>query len=102
MKKTVSCCGVVCSQCEHFPHVCLGCSQIEGKVFWLKYTNEAVCNIYHCCVKEKAFLHCGQCKELPCRFYTDAYDPTKSKDENEMILKKQLQELSLLGKAFFD
>lgn len=93
MDKLMSCCGVICSQCEHFPLFCPGCSNIEGKVFWLTFTRQSICNIYHCCIIEKKFIHCGQCYKLPCTLYAEASDPTKTKVENEMILRKQLQEL---------
>ncbi|WP_313523900.1 DUF3795 domain-containing protein [Anaerotignum sp.] len=86
----ISCCCVDCSQCQYFPKDCQGCSKIQGKAFWLAFTGEKVCNIYQCCITVKNFLHCGQCDELPCAFFTQAHDPTKTKEENQEILAQQL------------
>ncbi|WMI82202.1 DUF3795 domain-containing protein [Anaerotignum sp. MB30-C6] len=100
MGELISCCGVICSLCQYFPKDCRGCSAIQGKAFWLAFTGEKVCNIYQCCVKEKGFHNCGQCKDLPCNFFAQAYDPTKTKKENEEILAQQLAVLTHLNKDF--
>lgn len=93
MEKVISCCGVICSECEYFPEECPGCPEIKGKAFWLQFTGGDICNIYDCCINKKQYQHCGQCPALPCEFYRSANDPTKSEAENQVILKKQLQQL---------
>lgn len=53
MDKVISCCGVVCTECKSFLTDCKGCPEIKGKVFWLEYTGEDICDIYNCCVLMK-------------------------------------------------
>ena len=48
----VSPCGAVCVECSLFPLQCAGCRKIKGKVFWLRYTGDACCRVYDCCVKK--------------------------------------------------
>lgn len=95
MNKIISCCGVVCSECQYYPIDCKGCPPIKGEVFWLEYTNEKVCAIYDCCLNIKKLTHCGKCKELPCDRY-HGFDPTKTPEENESDLIKQLTLLRLM------
>lgn len=95
MDRNISCCGVVCPECEYFGESCDGCNEIKGKVFWLEYTGETVCSIYECCIEQKGLEHCGKCREFPCKRY-DADDPTKSAEENEMARKKQMELLASL------
>ncbi len=92
MDKITSCCGAVCSECEYFPNACKGCPEIKGKVFWLEYTGENICDVYDCCINEKHFAHCGQCADLPCERYS-RQDPTKSPEENAENRRKQLEKL---------
>lgn len=92
MEKVVSCCGVVCSDCKSYPHECKGCNATQGKVYWLEYTGGTICDIYHCCVIENKFEHCGLCNKLPCDFYSLS-DPTKTTEENAEDLKSQLKVL---------
>ena len=89
----MSCCGVICSECEFFPTDCGGCPDIKGKAFWLQFTEEDICGIYDCCIQQKGFKHCGHCSELPCNLFLESKDPTKTKAENEGILAKQIQQL---------
>ena len=96
-KTVLSCCGVVCSKCDYYPNDCLGCPKIQGKPFWLQYTGESVCSIYHCCVEQKKQANCGACPNLPCSFYEKG-DPTKGDEENKAILKKQLSQLNAMQK----
>lgn len=93
MGKIISCCGVVCSDCEYYPNDCGGCHKIKGEAFWLTYTGGEICDIYDCCINKKQFTHCGNCSSLPCEFYLNSNDPTKSKEENESILHNQLTQL---------
>jgi hypothetical protein len=95
MSKIISCCGVVCSECERYPENCKGCPAIKGKVFWLEYTGENICPVYSCCMLEKKYEHCGKCALLPCEKYHRG-DPTKTKEENQQVLEKQLALLNEL------
>jgi hypothetical protein len=97
MEKTVACCGVDCSGCRLFPEQCKGCTFIEGKVYWLEYTGEAVCAIYDCCVNQKKLPHCGMCDLLPCENY-QRDDPTKSAEENAEDHRLQIENLRKLAK----
>jgi hypothetical protein len=92
MDKVISCCGVVCSECNLLPTDCKGCPEIKGKAYWLEYTGEDVCEIYDCCVNDKHLGHCGKCTSLPCKRYS-RNDPTKSPEENAEDLRKQLEQL---------
>ncbi len=96
MGNIISCCGVICSECEHFNGECSGCPDIRGKAFWLQFTGEDVCSIYNCCINKKQYQHCGQCSSLPCELYLNSNDPTKSEEENQGILQNQLQQLKLM------
>lgn len=93
MEKFISCCGVICSDCEYFPHDCKGCPEMKGKVFWLQFTGEAIYQLYDCCINQKRNEHCGKCPSLPCEHYNKD-NPIKSREENQMILEKQLKNLS--------
>ncbi|RGU92523.1 DUF3795 domain-containing protein [Clostridium sp. AF15-17LB] len=95
MEKIISCCGVICSECQYFPKECSGCPTVRGHVFWLEYTGEEVCEIYKCCVNEKNLAHCGECEMLPCDNYNGS-DPTKTKEENENDFIKQLAQLRVM------
>lgn len=68
--------------------------QLKEKYFGF-YTNEKVCAIYDCCLNIKKLNHCGKCKELPCDRY-HGFDPTKTPEENENDLIKQLALLCLM------
>lgn len=97
MDQIISCCGVVCSECEYYPNDCEGCAAIEGEPFWLEFTDRAVCGIYECCVGQNKRRHCGGCKELPCARY-EGNDPTKSEAENQADHEKQMEVLRRLCK----
>lgn len=56
MNKIISCCGVICSECEYYPIDCKSCPIIKGQVFWLEYTGEKICGIYDCCVNTKKIV----------------------------------------------
>lgn len=91
MEKILSCCGMICSECEYYPADCKGCKEIKGKVFWLEFTGENCCEIYHCC-NERGYQNCGQCEELPCSHY-EKNDPTKTKEENAKDHCRQMKNL---------
>ena len=54
MNTRVNCCGVICASCEHFPLVCQGCSQIEGKPFWLEFTKKRFAAFINVALQKKA------------------------------------------------
>lgn len=93
MEKIISCCGVVCSECQYYPSDCAGCPKIKGIAFWLEFSGGSICDIYDCCMNQKKLDHCGQCSSLPCDLYLNASDPTISQEENERILQNQLVQL---------
>lgn len=97
VEKKISCCGTVCSECEYYPADCRGCREIKGRVFWLEYTQESICDIYDCCMNPKKYDHCGHCKELPCSRY-EREDPTKNPEENTAGLRVQINNLKEYGK----
>lgn len=84
-------CGAVCAECDRFPRECRGCRKICGKVFWLRYTGDAVCPIYKCCM-DKGEKSCRGCSELPCSRFVK--DPTISDEENAANLKRMVERLS--------
>lgn len=98
IKKQVSLCGVVCTDCDYYGSEdgCKGCLKIQGKPFWLEYTGGEICDIYDCCTYKKELPHCGKCKELPCTLY-GGLDPTKSVEENEAIYQKQMEQLKKMS-----
>lgn len=98
MEKILSCCGMICSDCEYYPTDCPGCSEIKGKAFWLEYTGEDCCEIYNCCINKKGYQNCGQCDKLPCSQYENE-DPTKSKEENTADHCMQMKNLEQYRKA---
>jgi len=95
-KRIISCCGVICSECESYPKECKGCPEIEGNVYWLEYMGGTICDIYNCCVNQKKYAHCGQCSELPCKLY-EVDDPTKTSEENAKDQQKQLEQLKKMS-----
>ena len=94
-EKNMSCCGVICSECEYYPGQCPGCQAVEGKVFWAEYVGRTVCEKYECCVIQKKLAHCGKCGELPCRRY-DLDDPNLSPEENKRIREENIKLLRSL------
>lgn len=92
VEKKISCCGTICSECEYYPDSCRGCQEIKGRVFWLEYTQESICDIYDCCMNQKKHDHCGQCAKLPCSRYERVY-PTKTQEENTADYCAQIKNL---------
>ncbi|MEL7656083.1 MAG: DUF3795 domain-containing protein, partial [Bacillota bacterium] len=87
----VSPCGVDCSGCKSYPETCLGCREIEGKVFWAAYIGADTCPMYHCCANERQLKHCGECEELPCHIYFDTQDPEMTKEEHEEGIRQRVE-----------
>lgn len=93
--KGMSCCGMVCVECEFYPYDCQGCDAVKGAPFWVSYFGADICERYHCCRNVKKWDTCTYCKDLPCEYYY-IFDPTKTKAENEAILARQLENLQQL------
>lgn len=84
MKDNISCCGRDCYECAHFPHDCLGCNEIKGRVFWLQYVDEVICPIYNCCQNKKEYIDCGICSKHPCYRYFEENDVAAAYEELEI------------------
>ena len=61
---TIACCGLDCGLCPTYytkgPSKCPGCC---GPNF---SNHHPSCSIITCCVKDKKFETCAECKEFPC------------------------------------
>lgn len=94
MSKKLSVCGYECSGCEYFKKSeCSGCSEIQGKVWWVSYINADICPIYDCVVNEKNFENCGKCAEIPCKLWRDLKDPNHTDEENEASIKDRIENM---------
>lgn len=98
MKMEIGCCGAVCEECELYPNECEGCSEIKGKAFWLKYTNEPICVMYDCCVNDNRLPHCGKCPKFPCEKCT-CDDPRMTPEENKKVRDDKIVLLGLLSRV---
>lgn len=99
MERSISCCGIVCSECQYYPKECAGCPALKGKVFWLQYVEAEVCPIYQCCVEEKKLDHCGQCGKLPCERWKRFEDPNMTAEESAEGEKRQISLLQKLSES---
>ncbi len=99
MEKSISCCGIVCPECQYYPNDCAGCPALRGKVFWLQYVEAEVCPIYQCCVGEKKLKHCGLCSELPCEHWKRFEDPNMTAEERVEGEKRQISLLKELSES---
>jgi len=53
-------CGLQCTGCEYIENLgCKGCIQSNGNPF------HGTCAVAVCC-QERGYVHCGDCKDLPC------------------------------------
>ena len=51
---TISTCGLVCDECEHFGTNCNGCKAVKGQTFWaLEMMPTKTCPLYDCAVNQK-------------------------------------------------
>ena len=98
MKKVISCCGVICSECQYYPDECAGCPAIQGQVFWLEYVGAELCPIYECCVNQKRYAHCGQCEHMTCEKYDLYDDPNITEEEARLCRAEQIKVLKALKK----
>jgi GNAT superfamily N-acetyltransferase len=92
-RSMLSPCGCDCSKCKEYGNSCSGCREIKGEVYWAGYVGTTVCPMFHCCVNEKKFTHCGQCSKLPCSLYYDMQDPSVTKEEHEEDILVRTQRL---------
>jgi len=87
-------CGLYCGDCEYLGDKCPGgCSQVQGKPFWVPLFDVEVCPIYDCCINQKHLEHCGLCPEFPCQPFISLRDPSLSDEEAEQALRKRQQNL---------
>lgn len=89
MNKVYGCCGIECSECKYYKNKCDGCFANKGKVFWAKFTENGMCESYHCCVERHGYANCGKCPEAPCKVIT-LYDPSMSVEQNQKAREAQL------------
>jgi hypothetical protein len=75
--KTISPCGILCSECPSLNTSCKGCLKERGRIFWTETYKGGIetCPIFECCVNGRGLLHCGQCQDLPCDIYMGLSDP---------------------------
>lgn len=100
MSDNISCCGRNCYECIHFPHDCLGCNEIKGRVFWLEFVDEVICPIFNCCINKKEFIDCGICAEHPCYRYFE--EKSAVPDEVACIETEIETELQIIHPKWID
>jgi hypothetical protein len=89
----LSICGLECDKCRAFNTVCKGCQPENGKPFWTKDEGKRFCEMFSCCVYKKKLNHCGECAEVPCRYFRQFKDPLLTKEEAEKALEARVQRL---------
>lgn len=94
MNNVISCCGLVCSKCKHYPTECRGCFKEKGQAFWLKYTDDKVCSIYKCCVSLTKSFQCEGCSDC------GACSPDENDVEIE-CLEEKMQDSMYVNEAEF-
>ena len=88
-------CGLYCGDCEYAGDKCGGCTNIEGKPFWVSQFGLATCPIYNCSVNKHEIEHCGLCDEFPCEMFKTLRDPSQSDEEAERALIEKRSSLLL-------
>lgn len=97
MSEDLSVCGCECPQCEYFIKLeCAGCSEIRGKVWWIKHISADICPIYDCVVNVKNYNNCGNCVEMPCALWRDLKDPSHTDEQHETDIKNRVEILRKL------
>jgi hypothetical protein len=91
MDANISCCGIDCSACDQFQVTCRGCNVQKGRIFWTDEISDGVCPIYACCRGKKQQDHCGLCKMVPCKIWTDMKDPSWSEEEHQESILSRLK-----------
>lgn len=98
----ISICGIACDNCRAFGTVCKGCKPENGKPFWTKNEGKRFCEIFSCCIYKKKLIHCGECEEVPCKYFMQAKDPLLSEEEFERTLKERVERLRDASEASFE
>jgi len=84
---TISTCGLVCDECEHFGTNCNGCKAVKGQTFWaLEMMPTKTCPLYDCAVNQKKYCDCGACAELPCNTFVTMKDPASTEEQHQAAL----------------
>lgn len=89
----LSACGILCDECEFLGKNCQGCSEVQGKPFWVEEMKVANCALYDCCVNQRSFKHCGHCESLPCKIFFEYKDPSMSDEEHAQGVKMRVDRL---------
>jgi hypothetical protein len=92
--RVFSCCGMVCSECKSYPNECTGCPEMSGRAYWLHFVDTDCCPIYHCCIIEKQYNHCGKCESMPCEKWHQFNDPTMSDEKRKQINGQRIELLT--------
>lgn len=95
---TISVCGLVCDECEHFQKLCKGCNHVKGKTFWAKdHLENKICPLFDCAVNKKNLNSCGNCNKLPCNKFKDLKDPSISDEDHLTSIIKRVELLNSLS-----
>ena len=86
-------CGIYCGDCHFLGDKCSGCTDVQGKPFYLEQFGMEVCQMYDCSVNRKGQEHCGYCDELPCETFLSTRDPAFTDEEFEAQLKQRQADL---------
>lgn len=96
---SLSCCGTNCKECLAYPTECAGCAALKGRPDWVKDRGEAACPFYACCVEDKKWRTCGQCRELPCGLFEQTRDPALGDDAFQAELRARIRALKHQAKG---
>lgn len=88
-------CGLDCRDCYAYPNDCPGCKVVAGKPAWAESIGEEQCQLYQCSAA-KAYAHCGQCNELPCKMWYDLKDPSLSDEGHLQAINERIERLRSL------
>ena len=90
----VTTCGVYCeTECRAYSRECDGCNKLKGKVSWAKFYGKDICPIYKC-AKEKSFVTCAECSQIPCKIWFDTRNPDLTDDEFDQEIQGRLKNLN--------
>jgi len=92
--KTISACGLDCSDCEFYEKTCAGCYAVQGATFWAQeMMPDKVCPLFKCAFHDRGYESCGDCDELPCAMFLNMKDPALSDEEHERMIKVRVERL---------
>jgi hypothetical protein len=90
----ISPCGAICDECPFYMKPCIGCRNLDGKVFWSDEVSESgICPMYNCSVNDKGFDSCGKCKDLPCEMFYNMKDPNMTEEQHQESIVKRVKTL---------